>query len=56
MPQIVPALEIGAEADNTYVYCRSRQVLEDVAALVQQTIAGQTLLLAAIDHAGSDLE
>lgn len=56
MPGTLPTLDIGAEADNMYVYCKSRQVLEDIAALVQLAIADQTLLLAAIDHAGSDLE
>ena len=51
-----PELAIGAEADNMYIYCRDRQLLERVAAHVREAIADPRLLIAAIDHAGADLE
>jgi hypothetical protein len=56
MPNALPELAIGAEADNMYIHCRDRQLLERVAALVREAIADQRLLIASIDHAGADLE
>jgi hypothetical protein len=56
MPDALPKLDIGAEADNMYIYTKDKQLLEDVAKLVRSAIADQDLLIAAIDHAGEDLE
>lgn len=56
MPESLPKLEIGAEADNMYIYCADRKLLEQVAGLVRTAIADHDLLVAAIEHAGEDLE
>jgi hypothetical protein len=56
MPEALPLLDLGAEADNMYAYCRDRGVLERVAELVRAACADHKLLKAAIKHAGEDLE
>jgi hypothetical protein len=56
MPEALPTLRIGAEADNMYAYSRDRDVLERIAELIRTACADHTLLKAAIDHAGDDLE
>jgi hypothetical protein len=56
MPEALPSLRIGAEADNMYVYCPDRGVLERLAQLVRDACADHKLLKAAIKHAGEDLE
>jgi len=56
MPEARPELEIGAEADNAYVYSRRRELLETLAVLIGRACEDRALLLAAIEHAGEDLE
>ena len=56
MSDAAPSPDIGAEADNMYVYCKDKQLLEEVGKLVRSAIADHGLLVAAIDHAGADLE
>lgn len=56
MPDAIPLLEIGAEADNMYAYCADRGVLEQLAHLVRSACADHKLLESAIKHAGDDLE
>src|SRR4051812_17294770 len=52
MPDALPHLNIGAEADNMYAYSNDRALLEGVAELVQSAMADRQLLAAAIDNAG----
>jgi hypothetical protein len=56
MPDVLPQLEIGAEADNMYAYCDDRAILEKVAELVRTATTDHELLMAAIESAGDDLE
>ena len=56
MPEAADRLrDIGAEADNMYVYSADRELLERVAALFRQALADHRLLNAAIDHAGDEV-
>ena len=55
-PAVLPQLEIGAEADNMYIYCADRKILEEIAVLIRAAIADQNLLIKAMKHAGEDLE
>ena len=56
LPDALPRLHFGAEADNMHVDSDDRQLLEQVAALVQAAIADRELLVAAMEHAGENLE
>ncbi len=56
MPEALPKLDIGAEADNMYIYCRDRKLLEQVAELVRAAIADHDLHIAAIENAGENME
>jgi hypothetical protein len=56
MQESLPTLQIGAEADNMYVYCGDRGVLERLAQLIRDACADHKLLKAAIEHAGENLE
>jgi hypothetical protein len=56
MPDELPRLSIGAEADNMHIYCDERAPLERVAALVREAVTDHALLIAAIEAAGPDLE
>jgi hypothetical protein len=56
MVDAISKLDIGAEADNAYIYCGDRQILEEIAALVRTAVTDHHLLIAAIDHAGANLE
>jgi Immunity protein 51 len=56
-PELLSRLRIfDAEADNMYAYCDDREVLERIAAIVRSAIADHDQLIAAIDHAGEDLQ
>jgi hypothetical protein len=55
-PESLNKLKFGAEADNMYIYCPDRLLLEEVAGLVRKAIAEHDLLLAAIEYAGKALE
>jgi hypothetical protein len=48
--------DIGAEADNMYLYCAERGPLERVAQRFRAALADHRLLNAAIDHAGGEIE
>src|SRR3954471_15197358 len=48
--------DLGAEADNVYLYCDDRALLERVAELFRQALADHQLLEQAIEQAGDDLE
>src|SRR5262245_28212 len=50
MPEALPALQLGAEADNMHVYCPDRKVLERLAQLIRDACANHKLLKAAIKH------
>ncbi len=56
MPEALPQFSIGAEADNMHVYCLSRELLEDVAALIRAAIDDQQLMISAIEHGGEEIE
>ena len=56
MAESLPRVIMGAEADNMYVNCPDRAVLEKVSELVRSACADHNLLKAAIEHAGDDLE
>ena len=56
MPQALPSVRIGAEADNMYAYCQDRSILERLAKLIRNACADHKLLSAAIEHAGENLE
>jgi ribulose 1,5-bisphosphate synthetase/thiazole synthase len=56
MPEALDDLDIGAEADNMYAYSSDRDLLERVADLMREAAADHALLIAAIEHAGDDLE
>ena len=56
LPGALPHLDIGAEADNMHAYATSRELLEQVAELVRRVDRDPTLLVAAIEAAGEDLE
>jgi hypothetical protein len=56
MPDILPDLEFCAEADNLVIHAEERKVLEDVARLVQSAIDDHSLMIAAIENAGDELE
>lgn len=56
MPEVLPLLRIGAEADNMYADCPDRGVLERLAQLIRDACADHELLKAAIKHAGENLE
>jgi hypothetical protein len=56
MPEALPQLSLGAEADNMYVYCSSRELLEDLAALIRAAIEDQQILISAIEHGGEEIE
>ncbi len=49
-------LEIGAEADNMYIYSRELSDLERVQELVKAADSDSILMRLAIDHAGENLE
>src|SRR5688572_4129312 len=53
-PDIVDALQIGAEADNFFAYAESRGPLEKAAELLQAAATDPNMLLSAIEHAGDD--
>ena len=56
IPDALPQLSLGAEADNMYVYCSSRELLEDVAALIRAAIDDPQLMISAIEHGGEEIE
>jgi len=56
MPDALPQLSIGAEADNMHIYCSNRELLEDVAALIRTAIDDQQLMISAIEHGGEEIE
>jgi hypothetical protein len=56
MPEALPTLQIGAEADNMYAYCPDRGVLERLAQVIREACADHELLKAAMKHAGENLE
>jgi hypothetical protein len=56
MADSLPSLKMEAEADNLIVLCEERQVLERVAELVRSATDDHTLLLAAMEAAGEELE
>jgi len=56
MPDALPQLSIGAEADNMHIYCSNRELLEDVAALIRTAIDYQQLMISAIEHGGEEIE
>lgn len=56
MPEALPSIRFGAEADNMYAYCSDRGVLERLARLIRDACADHKLLTAAIEHAGENLE
>jgi hypothetical protein len=55
-PNVLHKVDIGAEADNMYIYTAHRKTLEDIASLVRDACSDHSLLQKAIDHAGDDLE
>ena len=55
MPDAMPSIEIGAEADNAYVNSADRNILERIAALIEEAINDDVLLMEAIENA-DDLE
>jgi hypothetical protein len=55
MPDVLSQIDIGAEADNAYVNCKDRSVLERLAALIEEAVTDKDLLIAAINSA-EDLE
>src|SRR5262245_10218551 len=50
MPEAFASLRIGAEADNMYVDCPDREVLERLAQLIRDACADHELLKAAMEH------
>ncbi len=56
LPEALPRLDFGAEADNMNIYSDDRILLELVAALARSAAADRRVLVAAIKHAGEDLE
>ena len=55
MPEALPRLSLGAEADNMHVYCSSPELLEQVAA-IRSAINDQQLMISAIEHGGKEIE
>jgi hypothetical protein len=55
MPDAMSSIEIGAEADNAYVNSAGRNILERIAALIEEAINEEKLLTEAIENA-DDLE
>ena len=55
IPDARSSIEIGAEADNAYVNSADRQILEQIAELIEEAINDDELLTKAIEHA-DDLE
>ena len=55
MPDSLSSIEIGAEADNAYVNSADRKLLERIAALIEEAINEEELLMEAIENA-DDLE
>jgi hypothetical protein len=47
---------LDAEGDNMYAYAKRREPLDDLAGLIRSAVADRTLMMAAIEHAGDDLE
>jgi hypothetical protein len=56
MPEALPQLSIGAEADNMHIFCSRRELLEDVAVLIRTAIDDQQLMVSAIEHGGAEIE
>lgn len=56
MPEAASQLNVGAEADNAYVYCRDRALLERLERTVRAAIADHSLLRQAIESADETLE
>jgi hypothetical protein len=56
LPHALDCVDIGAEADNFYAYSENRDMLEQAASLLREAVADRSLLLAAIEHAGDDIE
>jgi hypothetical protein len=56
MSDVLPQLSIGAEADNMYIYCSSRETLEGVATLIRAAIDDQQLMISAIERGGEEIE
>jgi len=49
-------LDIGAEADNLYIYSLNRRLLERIKKLIDEAVADPDLLSTAIENAGEGLE
>jgi hypothetical protein len=47
---------LDAEADNMYAYATRREPLDTLAGLIRSAVADRNLMMAAIEHAGDDLE
>ena len=56
MPNALRQFEIGAEGDDMYVYCKSREPLDQLAQLISEATSDRGLLIAAIENAGDDIE
>jgi hypothetical protein len=55
MPNANSTYETGAEADNAYITSADRGVLERIAAMIEEAVSDDRLLLQAIENA-DDLE
>ena len=55
MPGVCELVEVGAEADNAYVVCRDRAVIESLSQMIEEAIRDRDLLKNVIENA-EDLE
>jgi hypothetical protein len=56
LPESSSSFDIGAEADNAYVYSENESALKSLQELVTTIDGDTTLLKAAIEQAGDDIE